>query len=131
MWFGCDVGKYMERELGVLDPDVYDYELLYGTSFDLDKADRLDYGHSRMTHAMVLTGVDLDDSDKPIKWRIENSWGTERADKGYMLMADSWLDEYVYEVTVSRKVVSPDLLAVLDTEPVVLPPWDPMGALAS
>ncbi len=130
VWFGCDVGKMLEREMGILDLKVYDYELVYGTRFKLDKAGRLDYGHSRMTHAMVFTGVDLDDSDKPIKWRVENSWGTKLGDKGYMVMADSWFDEFLYEVMVSKKHLSPKLLEVLDTEPVVLPPWDPMGALA-
>jgi len=109
---------------------VYDYELVYGTRFKLDKAGRLDYGHSRMTHAMVFTGVDLDDSGKPIKWRVENSWGTKLGDKGYMVMADRWFDEFLYEVMVSKKHLSPQLLEVLDTEPAVLPPWDPMGALA-
>ena len=130
VWFGCDVGKMLEREMGILDPKVYDYELVYGTRFKLDKAGRLDYGHSRMTHAMVFTGVDLDDSGQPIKWRVENSWGTKLGDKGYMVMADSWFDEFLYEVMVSKKHLSPKLLEVLDTEPVVLPPWDPMGALA-
>jgi bleomycin hydrolase len=130
VWFGCDVGKMLEREMGILDLEVYDYELVYGTRFKLDKAGRLDYGHSRMTHAMVFTGVDLDDSGKPIKWRVENSWGTKIGDKGYMVMADSWFDEFLYEVMVSKKYLSPKLLEVLDTEPVVLPPWDPMGALA-
>ena len=130
VWFGCDVGKMLEREMGILDLKVYDYELVYGTRFKLDKAGRLDYGHSRMTHAMVFTGVDLDDSGKPIKWRVENSWGTKLGDKGYMVMADSWFDEFLYEVMVSKKRLSPKLLEVLDTEPVVLPPWDPMGALA-
>jgi bleomycin hydrolase len=130
VWFGCDVGKMLERDLGVLDPNVYNYELVYGTRFKLDKAGRLDYGHSQMTHAMLLTGVDLDDSGKPIKWRVENSWGTEHGDKGYLTMADGWFDEFLYEVIVSKKYLSPKLLAVLDTEPVVLPPWDPMGALA-
>lgn len=130
VWFGCDVGKMLERELGVLDLKVYDYELVYGTRFKLDKAGRLDYGHSRMTHAMVFTGVDLDDSGQPIKWRVENSWGTKIGDDGYMVMADSWFDEFLYEVLVSKKHLPPELLEVLDTEPVVLPPWDPMGALA-
>ena len=130
VWFGCDVGKMLEREIGILDLDVYDYELVYGTPFKLDKAGRLDYGHSRMTHAMVFTGVDLDDSGKPIRWRVENSWGTKSGDKGYLAMTDRWFDEFLYEVTVSKKYLSPELLAVLDTEPVALPPWDPMGALA-
>jgi len=130
VWFGCDVGKMFERELGILDPEVHDYELVYGTRFKLDKAGRLDYGHSRMTHAMAFTGVDLDDSGKPIKWRVENSWGTKLGDKGYLVMADRWFDEFLYEVTVSKKTLSPELLEVLDAEPVLLPPWDPMGALA-
>jgi len=131
VWFGCDVGKMLERDMGVLDPDVYDYELVYGTAFNLDKAGRLDYGHSRMTHAMLFTGVDLDEAGVPIKWRVENSWGTKLGDKGYLMMTDRWFDEYLYEVTVSKKYLSPELLEVLDTEPVVLPPWDPMGALAT
>ncbi len=131
VWFGCDVGKMLERDRGILDADVYDYGLIYGTSFTFDKAARLDYGHSRMTHAMVLTGIDLDEQNKPIKWRVENSWGTKVGDKGYMVMTDRWFDEYLYEIIVSKKKLSPELLKMLDTEPVVLPPWDPMGALAN
>jgi len=130
VWFGCDVGKMLERDMGVLDDQVYDYDLVYGTRFNLDKAGRLDYGHSRMTHAMVLTGVDLDESGEPIKWRVENSWGTENGDKGYFVMSDKWFDEYLFEVVVSKSYLSAELLQVLDTEPIVLPPWDPMGALA-
>ncbi len=130
VWFGCDVGKMLDRDLGVLDLDLFDYSLVYGASFELGKADRLDYGQSRMTHAMVLTAVDLCEDGRPVKWRVENSWGTEHGDEGYLLMTDSWFDEYVYEVTVSKDVLPDDLLAVLDTEPTVLPPWDPMGALA-
>jgi bleomycin hydrolase len=130
VWFGCDVGKWLERKMGVMDPGIYDYELVYGTPFELDKAARLDYGHSRMTHAMVLTGVDLDDEGRPMKWRVENSWGTDLGDEGYMLMTDAWFDEFVYELTVRKSTLAPELVEVLKTEPIVLPPWDPMGALA-
>lgn len=130
VWFGCDVGKMMQRDLGILDTDIYALELLYDTPTRLDKAARLDYGHSRMTHAMVLTGVDLDLSDNPIRWRVENSWGEGFGDEGYMTMTDRWFEEYLYEAMVSRQFLSPELLAALDAAPVVLPPWDPMGALA-
>ena len=130
VWFGCDVGKMNEGELGLLNHAVYDYGLVYGADFELDKAGRLDYGHSRMTHAMVFTGVDIDDAGNPVKWRVENSGGTRNGDKGYLAMSDRWFDEYLYEIVVHRKYVSPELLKIRDTEPIVLPPWDPMGALA-
>jgi len=130
VWFGCDVGKLLERERGIMDVDVYDYELVYGTSFELDKAQRLDYGHSRMTHAMVLTGVDLDTAGQPRKWRVENSWGAEVGDKGFMTMSQTWFEQYLYEITIDKRFLPPELLSVLETEPCALPPWDPMGALA-
>jgi len=83
-----------------------------------------------MNHAMVFTGVDLDDQDRPIKWRVENSWGDKPGNKGFMVMTDRWFDEYNYEVAVEKKYLSAELLKVLEMEPVPLPPWDPMGALA-
>ena len=130
VWFGCDVGKMFQRDQGILDIETYDYDLVYNTKFPLDKAGRLDYGHSRMTHAMVLTAVDLTDDNTPLKWRVENSWGTEHGDKGYETMTDAWFDEFLYEITVHKKYLPQTLLKALDTSPTVLPPWDPMGALA-
>jgi bleomycin hydrolase len=130
VWFGCDVGKSFDRDLGLMDAELYDFEGLYRVPFALDKAQRLDYGASVMTHAMVFTGVDLDDDGRPLKWRVENSWGDKNGDKGFMVMTDRWFDEYNYEVVVDRKYLSPDVLAILDTKPVDLPPWHPMGALA-
>ncbi len=130
VWFGCDVGKHLEGGRGAMDLDAFDYELVYGTYPRLTKAERLDYGHSQMTHAMVFTGVDLDDQENPRKWRVENSWGDGNGDKGYYVMTDPWFDEFNYEVVVSKRFIPEEILAALDKPAVELDPWDPMGALA-
>ena len=129
VWFGCDVGKMFHRDLGVMDMQLYDYESLLGTEFLMDKATRLEYGDSLMTHAMLFTGVDIKDG-KSTKWRVENSWGTKGGNKGYYLMTDSWFDEYNYEVVVDKKYLPEKIVKLFDKEPIGLDPWDPMGSLA-
>jgi len=129
VWFGCDVGKMFNRDLGIMDMDLYNYENLLNTNFKMDKATRLEYGDSLMTHAMLFTGVDIKEK-KPQKWRVENSWGNKNGDQGYYLMSDNWFDEYNYEVVVDKKYLSKKILSIFDLEPKILEPWDPMGALA-
>lgn len=131
VWFGCDVGKHLDRELGILDLSVFETELIYETNMTQSKGERLDFGQSLMTHAMVLTGVDISNETTVRKWRVENSWGKAVGDAGYLTMTADWFDEYVYEVVVDRKYLPADVLALLDTEPTVLEPWDPMGSLAT
>jgi bleomycin hydrolase len=129
VWFGCDVAKMMRRDIGIWDASLYDLGPIYDTSFDLDKADRLVYADSAMTHAMLFTGVDVAD-DRPRRWRVENSWGDKDADSGFYTMNDSWFDEYVFEIAVRKDLLTPELRAAFEEEPIVLPAWDPMGALA-
>lgn len=129
VWFGCDTGKMCSSELGMWDADLYDYDGVYATDSSMSKADRLLMHDSLMTHAMLFVGVDVVDGS-PRKWRVENSWGEERGDKGLFTMNDNWFGEYVLEIAVHRDALRPELRAALDTEPVVLPAWDPMGALA-
>ncbi len=130
VWFGCDVGKYISRDQGILDMDIYDYEGVLGTEFSLDKAGRLDYGESVMTHAMVFTGVNIRDDGSPDRWKVENSWSDKYGDKGYFVMSDSWFDEFTYQAVINIKYLSDEQKEVLKTEPIVLNPWDPMGSLA-
>src|SRR5215510_5760781 len=129
VWFGCDVGPMMRRDLGIWDAKLYDLEGVYDHRFALDKADRLVYRESMMTHAMLFTGVDLVD-DVPRRWRVENSWGDEIGTDGFFTMNDNWFDEYVFEVAVRRDQLPKELQDALDQPPIVLPAWDPMGALA-
>ncbi len=130
VWFGCDVGKQFQRQVGLWDADLFDYAGLYGEPEGMDKAARLHLHHTAMTHAMMFTGVDVLEG-RSRRWRVENSWGDEGVGrKGYQLMNDNWFDEYVFEIAAHRSRLPAELQAALDEPPMVLPPWDPMGALA-
>jgi bleomycin hydrolase len=130
VWMGCDTGKQMHRDLGLWDAELFNYPEVYGADFSLDKAARLEYHQTRMTHAMLFTGVDVVDG-KPRRWRVENSWDEKVGDKGFFLMNDSWFAEYMFEIAVPRGYLPADLQRAWDLEPIVLPPWDPMGSLAN
>ena len=129
VWFGCDVGKQMRSDLGYWDAKLFDYEGVYDTTFELDKAERLQHHETLMTHAMLFTGVDVLDG-VPRRWRVENSWGDEKGDAGFWTMNDSWFGEHVFEMAVRRSALPAELVAAFDEQPIVLPAWDPMGALA-
>ena len=131
VWFGSDVGQVSDRQKGILATNVYDFTASMDINLTQDKAGRLDYNESLMTHAMVLTGVDLDADGKPIKWKVENSWGDKVGQKGYFVASDAWMDEYTYQIVVRKDFLTAEELAAYEAEPQVLAPWDPMGALAS
>jgi len=129
VWFGCDVGFFGDRETGVWDDQRYDFDDILQMDLSLSKADMLDYAHSRMNHAMVLTGVSLK-NDQPTKWKIQNSWGDKHGDKGYYLASDSWFNRFVYQAVINKKYMTDKQHKALETKAVILKPWDPMGALA-
>ena len=132
VWFGSDVDQGFLREDGVLDPAALDVDALFGLPIEagLDKAARLEYGESVMTHAMTIQGVNLDAEGVPTRWRIENSWGDDHGKKGYDVASAAWVDEYVYQVVVDKKYLTKEELDAYESEPIELAPWDPMGTLA-
>ncbi|MDY4041039.1 MAG: C1 family peptidase [Collinsella sp.] len=132
VWFGSDVDQGFLRDDGVLDPAALDVDALFDLPIEagLDKAARLDYGESLMTHAMTIQGVNLDADGEPTRWRIENSWGEDHGKKGYDIGSATWFDEYVYQVVVDKKYLTAEELAAYESTPIELAPWDPMGALA-
>ena len=129
VWMGCDVGKEMDRKRGLWDADLFDVEGLYGVEYGMDKADRLRHNQTMMTHAMLFTGVDVVNG-RPRRWRVENSWGQDTGQKGYYTMNDSWYEQYMFEIAAPKDYLTEKMLEGLETEPVVLPAWDPMGSLA-
>ena len=129
VWFGSDVGFYGDREEGNWDDGKFDLNSNYGLDLLMDKGESLDYHASQMNHAMCITGVALKEG-VPTKWKIENSWGTDRARSGYYLMSASWFDQFVYQAVVDKKYLSKEELKALGAKPIVLKPWDPMGSLA-
>ncbi|WP_058986677.1 C1 family peptidase [Hugonella massiliensis] len=133
VWFGCDVDQSYLQKDGVMDRDAVNVDALFGFEIDrgFDKAQRLDFGESVMTHAMTLEGVNLDANGKPTLWKVENSWGKDHGKDGFDSLTDDWFGEYVYQVVVDKKYLTDGERRVYDTEePTVLAPWDPLGALA-
>jgi bleomycin hydrolase len=129
VWFGCDVGQMMHRDTGMWDAEVQNFEDIYDMGLSMDKADRLYYGSTAMSHAMLFTGVDVV-GGKPRRWRVENSWGTDKAQGGFYRMNDSWFNEHMFEIAAKSKYLPVKLRDALKKKPIVLPAWDPMGSLA-
>jgi bleomycin hydrolase len=130
VWFGCDVGKLSERNLGIMDMNTFNYNLTLGYVPEWTKEKQLDYYDSALTHAMVFTGVNLDVNGKVVNWEVENSWGEKPGAKGMFSMSDQWFDEFVYQIMTDKKYLESDDLKYLDANVTKLEPWDPMGALA-
>ena len=129
VWFGCDVMQYFDREECAMDMDLVNHTDLLGIKYSMDKKQRLEYGESMMTHAMVITGARVE-KDEVTHWQVENSWGDTGPAKGFYNMSHQWFEEYVYEVVVHKELLSDDQRECLNKDPKVLDPWDPMGALA-
>ena len=129
VWFGCDVLQDSDFAKGIMSLNLYDVQKMMGLEFKLNKGERFQYNQSLPTHAMMIAGVDLDEDGNPIRWKVENSWGTTAHGKpvghqGYFIMDDSWFTEYNYEVAVRREYLPDDVVKAYDAEPEVLPYWN-------
>lgn len=131
VWFGCDVGQFFSRKSGKLDLTTVNVFDMLDVDYDFNKEERLDYHESLMTHAMVFTGLDYDmENEKPLRYKVENSWGSKSGIDGYLVMSDEWFEEYMYQVLVNKAYLPEEVLVAYEEEPIRLRPWDPMGSLA-
>ncbi len=123
--FGCDVLQQSHSKLGILHHDIYQMEPFFKTTFNGDRPWRFDYGQSVYTHCMVLAGVELVNK-KPVRWKVENSWGSDVGQKGFFTMSDKWFDEHMIIVWVPKKYMTKEHLKLVEQEPIILPPWFPI-----
>ncbi|WP_347838166.1 C1 family peptidase [uncultured Draconibacterium sp.] len=124
LYASCDVGQQLDRNYGILDVDNFDYESVYGVTFNMNKAERIQTKSSGSSHGMALIAVDLNNEGRPVKWQFENSWGESAGHKGYLTFTDEWFNEYMFRIVVHKKFVTPDVLELYKTETTLLPPWD-------
>lgn len=127
MYFSSDVTQ-LDSKRGYLDVDNYDYGSLLGVTFGMNKKQRIQTFSSMSAHAMTLMAVDLDESGKPVKWMVENSWGPSAGYKGHLIMTDKWFDEYMFRLVLETKYVPEKILKIFKQKPIRLPAWDPMFA---
>lgn len=131
VWFGCDVGQFFNRKSSRLDLENQRVFDMFDINYDLTKEERLDYKESLMTHAMVFMGADVDlKTGKANRFKVENSWGKDAGERGYLVMSDGWFDEYMYQALINKKYLTEEIIAAYNKEPIHLKPWDPMGSLA-
>lgn len=126
MYSSYDVGKMLDRKRGYADTENYDYGALFGTTFGMNKAERISTFDSGSTHAMTLTAVDLDADGKATKWKVENSWGASWGQNGCLIMTDRWIREYMFRLVVDKKYVPADILKMSEQKPVMVMPEDPL-----
>ena len=128
MYSSYDVGKQLDRERGYLDTENYDYASLFGTTFGMDKAQRIATFDSGSTHAMTLSAVDIDADGKAVKWKVENSWGPNHGQGGCLIMTDRWFREYTFRLVVNKQYVPQDIMKQFEQKPIMVMPEDPLFA---
>jgi bleomycin hydrolase len=129
VWVGVDWDKDRDLASGSLDSAMTEGVRKAFDIPELSKGQMLEFGHSRMTHAVVLVGFDRQPGEEA-RYRIENSHGL-KGKHGFYHASESWLRSYLYEAAIARRFLPREILEVYDGAEVIhLDPWDPLGALA-
>ena len=93
----------------------------YGDIFEIDlelnNNDILKTNDTSGEHVMIFTGVNIING-KPVKWKVENSWGEKEGDLGYFIADDDWVNKYVFNIVINKKYLTKKQLSLLKTKPI-------------
>jgi len=128
LFFGSDVNMNINTRIGLMNNDLYNFDKFFQFKIDMDKGQRLEYGISRINHAMMIRGYN-EENKKINRWLVENSWGNSGEFEGDIVMNHNWFIENVFEIVVHKKYIPKNILAVLKKKPILLEPWDCFGEL--
>lgn len=118
VWVGMELRKMRDRQLGILDTNLYHYKNVFFYD-QLTKEEALSLYEIDFEHCMVITGVQIE-NDIPVKWKIEDSYGTGVHQNGYYIMNDNYFNEYVFEILINKKYLSLKQLDLLKQKPILM-----------
>ena len=116
VWMGAHIMKFRDKKSGILDIRLYDYRDTLDFN-PLSKKEALDLHDIEMHHAMTFCGVHLLE-DKPVRWKIEDSYGDKEKVNGYYIMNDNFFNEFVLSVVIDKKYLTEEQLKLLEQEPI-------------
>lgn len=112
VWMGAHIRKFRDKKSGILDIRLYNYKETLEFN-PLTKEEALNLRDIEMHHAMTFCGVHLLE-DKPVRWKIEDSYGDKEKINGYYIMNDNFFNEFVLNVVIDKKYLSNEQLNLLE-----------------
>jgi len=107
--FSADVDRNdIDHARGIMHPEIFNRTRAYGSRLirDLSRRDDIYFGTASSKHAMAIVGLDRAKRGSPaIKYRVANSWGPDRGDKGVYHMYAEWFEENVFKLAVHDSVL--------------------------
>lgn len=98
------------------------YSNLFDIDLNMNRNDIIETYGTMGEHSMVITGVNTNSIFN--KWKVENSWGTKEGNKGYFVMEDKFLCNYLISVVINKKHLNKKELDILNTKPIEVSKWD-------
>ena len=125
VYFACNVSRMSNRDLEIFDDEIYQYGKILGIDLSMSKGELFEYREISFEHLMVFTGVNIV-NDVIDRWKVENSWGDEKQNKGFFVMNDNFFEKYLLHCVINKKYLSNGQLRLLDQDPVLFDPWEPI-----
>lgn len=124
-YISCDTAQDALMMEGIYDTDLYNLEELLGVDLEMTKEEMVLSCEIKSYHAMAMAGVEVDKEGKPVKWVVENSFGTVRGWDGFVVIDGEWFNDYMFRMAVERRFVPEHLLPLLEQKPKLIKSWNP------